>query len=159
MRATSWRLLLGWALAGLVLGYLGGRAFYGDLPPLPHYAPVTLGLLTLVELGMAKAVYDRLHHRASPAARPLHPEQIARAAVLAKASSPTGALLAGGYAGLLVFLLRSRAAAAQQDEPVAVVSVLTAVALVVAALVLERTCRLPEEPRTPMSRGERELPD
>ncbi|MCW2621322.1 MAG: hypothetical protein JWL64_924 [Frankiales bacterium] len=159
MRPTSWRLLLGWTVAGVLVGYVGARALYGDLPRLPVVAPVSLGLLALVEFGMAKAVHDRMHRRARPTARPLHPEQIARAGVLAKASSPTGAVLAGTYAGLLVFLLRSQVAAAADDEPVAVVSIVASVALVVAALVLERACRLPAEPQARAHGWRRELPD
>lgn len=159
MKATSWRLLLGWAVLGALLGYAGGRAVYDDLPPLPVFAPVTLALLTIVELGMAKAISDRLHRRARPTARPLHPEQIARAAVLAKASSPTGALLTGVYAGLLVFLLRAQAPAATADEPVAVASAVTALALVAAALVLERTCRLPDDEGPDRAEWGRQLPD
>ena len=115
-------------------------------------APVTLVLLAVFELGLAKVVADRLAHRRDdrgrPRGRPLHPMQIARAAVLAKASSTTGAVLLGAYGGLLAWTLPRRAelAAAGDDALVAGLSALAALLLVVAALLLERACRTPDEP-------------
>lgn len=133
-----------------VVGYLLAALFYGDLPPLPRYAPVSVVLLALVELGMAKVVRDRLHHRVDakgrPKGRPLHPMQVARAAVLAKASSSGGAVLLGGYSGFLGWTLprRARLAATADDALVAGISALACLGLVVAALVLERACRRPD---------------
>ena len=73
---------------------------------------MTLVLLALAELGMAKVVADRLPHRRDrrgrPRGRPLHPMQVARAAVLAKASSVTGAVLLGAYGGLFAWTLPRR---------------------------------------------------
>ena len=134
-----------------VLGYSVAALFYGDLPPLPRYAPVSVVLLAIVELAMARVVRDRLAHRTRPGVRrprPLHPMQVARAAVLAKASSSGGAVLLGFYSGLLAWTLprRSRLAATGDDAVVAVVSALACLALVVAALLLERACRRPDEP-------------
>jgi hypothetical protein len=87
-----------------VLLYVLADTAYGSVPQLPVYAPVTLVLLAVTELAMAKVVADRLAHRRDrrgrPRGRPLHPTQVARAAVLAKASSTTGALLLGAYGGL-----------------------------------------------------------
>ena len=133
-----------------VLLYLLAETAYGSLPPLPGYAPVTLALLAVTELGMAKVVADRLAHRRDrrgrPRGRPLHPMQVARAAVLAKASSTTGAVLLGAYGGLLAWTLprRDELAAARDDALVAGLSALAALVLVVAALVLERACRTPD---------------
>ncbi len=80
-------------------------------------------------------------------ARALHPLQVARAVALAKASSPTGALLAGLYTGLLVWLLprpRSRRATTPGSAPG---SALAALLLTAAALSLERACRTPDAVR------------
>ena len=132
-----------------LVGYVLAETAYGTLPNLPLYAPVTLVLLTITELGMAKVVRDRLMHRLDrsgrPPARPLHPMQVARAAVLAKASSTAGAVLLGGYAGLLAWTLprRDELVLAGSDALVAGLSALGALTLVVAALVLERACRTP----------------
>lgn len=144
MRPTRLRALLVLAVVGAGLGWLLVRAAYNDLPPLPVYAPVTLLLLAVAELGMAKVVRDRVLGRARRGARPLHPLQIARAAALAKASSPAGALLLGAYAGMLLVLLPKEAEQAAADALVSGASALAALGLVVAALLLERACRTPD---------------
>jgi hypothetical protein len=143
----------------LVLGF-GGLAYlvaylaYGSLPLLPRYAPVSVVLLAVVEAGMAKVVRDRLAHRLDergrPLGRPLHPMQVARAAVLAKASSAGGAVLLGVYGGLLAWTLPRRAAlaASEQDANVAAFSAVACLGLVAAALVLERACRRPDDPES-----------
>ena len=135
-----------------VLGYGLAETAYGRLPTLPRYAPVTLAVLAVVELGMARVVRDRVAHRLDrdgrPPGRPLHPMQVARAAVLAKASSATGAVLLGAYAGLLGWTLPrvGDLALADRDALVAGLSALAALGLVAAALVLERACRTPPTP-------------
>ena len=108
MRPTRLRGLLAWALVGLVLGGVVVASAYGDLPPLPRYAPVTLVLLAVVEVLMARVVRDRVQGLARRGARAVHPVQVARAAALAKASSPCGALLLGVYAGLRCGCCRAR---------------------------------------------------
>ncbi|MBC7374414.1 MAG: DUF3180 domain-containing protein [Frankiales bacterium] len=135
--------------AGFALvGYLLGVTAYGSLPPLPLLAPFTLAVLAVVELVMARLVRQRLRGRLAPGARPLHPLQVARAAVLARASSTAGSVLLGMYAGLLAWVLSQggNLAATGRDIPVAAVSVALSAALVLAALLLERSCRTPDVP-------------
>lgn len=129
-----------------LLAYLAAVLAYGDLPRLPRYAPISIVLLAVTEAGMAKVVRDRLAHRGSARARPLHPMQVARAAVLAKASSAGGAVLLGLYGGLLAWTLprRDRLAASGEDALVAGLSAIACLGLVVAALALERACRRPD---------------
>ena len=150
MRPTRIPVLVGTALVLGVLAWLLADLAYDDLPPLPRYAPLTLLLLAVVEGGMAKVVRDRLRGRRDGRGRPLgqalHPMAIARAAALAKASSLAGAVLLGAYAGLLVWTLPRQAADPRRDALVSGVSGLCALALVVAALLLERACRAPEPP-------------
>lgn len=143
MTPTRLRSLLGTVLVLAIGGYLLTEVAYFDLPPLPSFAPVSLLLLTLLELGMAKVVRDKVKGRSG--GRPLHPLQVARAAVLAKASSLGGALLLGLYLGIFVwtFARKDTYATAGDDARVAGLSALTALALVVAALLLERSCRTP----------------
>lgn len=143
MQPTRWQSLAAAALVAGVLGALLVTLAYGSLPALPGFAPVTLALLALVELGMARVVRDRVRGTARPGSRRLHPLQVARAAALAKASSLAGAVLAGLYAGILLALLPRRLAAAGPDRVFAGLSALTALALVAAALLLERACRAP----------------
>jgi hypothetical protein len=118
----------------------------GDLLALPYFAPITAGLIAVFELGLARVVRDKIRGRATH--RPMHPLQIARAAVLAKASSATGALLFGLYTGLLVwFLQHSGLRVASANARVAAASAGASLFLVVAALLLERACRTPESPQ------------
>jgi hypothetical protein len=81
-----------------------------------------------------------------PGALPVDPLAVARYAVLAKASSLFGALSAGFSAGLLAWLALEPTKAARDDVPAAVAGVVAALALVFAALWLERACRVPDQP-------------
>lgn len=121
------------------------RGFYGSLPPVPVLAGVSLLLLAAVEVGLAVVLRGRIERR--PGARLLDPIMAARSVALAKASSLVGAGVTGVWAGALVYLLprRDQLTAAAQDVPGAVVGAACAALLVVAALVLERTCRTPED--------------
>ncbi|MBC7373571.1 MAG: DUF3180 domain-containing protein [Frankiales bacterium] len=132
-----------------LLGYLLGVRAYGSLPPLPLLAPFTLAVLAVVELALARLVRQRLRSRLAPGARPMHPLQVARAAVLARASSTAGAVLLGVYAGLLAWVLPrgGELVTTDRDIRVAGVSVALSAALVLAALLLERACRTPDLPR------------
>lgn len=150
MTPTRPRTLLALVLLPGVLAYLLAVVAYGSLPLLPRYAPVSVVLLAVVELGMAKVVRDRLAHRLDargrPKGRPLHPMQVARAAVLAKASSAGGGILLGAYGGLLAWTLPRRGVlrAGEQDAAVAAWSAVACLGLVLAALLLERACRRPD---------------
>ena len=144
MRPTRLRgLLLAFVLLG-VLGYAVAEVAYFDLPPLPSFAPGSLLLLTVLEAGLAKVVRDKVRGRPG---RPMHPITVARVAVLAKASSLGGASLAGFYAGVFAwtYARRDTYATAGDDARVAGLLAVAAVALVVAALVLERACRTPTD--------------
>ena len=148
MRPTRISSLAVLATVFALLAYVLAEAAYGELQLLPSFAPVSLVLLAVVELGMAKVVRDRLAGRRTrqgrPRGRPLHPLQVARAAVLAKASSPTGAMLLGAYLGLLVYVLPDRDRL-RNDVVVSALSALACLALIAAALLLERACRTPAE--------------
>lgn len=145
MTPTRIRTLLGLALLTGVLGWFVLDRSTGDLLSLPVLAPVTAGLIALFELGLARVVRDKVRGRGR--GRPMHPLQVARAAVLAKASSATGALLTGLYAGLgLWFLQHDELRVAHEDAVVAGASVGACLLLVLAALLLERACRTPDQP-------------
>lgn len=144
MTPTRLRTLLACCTAGALLGYLLASSAYGALPRLPRYAPVTIVLLAVCELAMARVVRDRVQGRARRGARPLHPMQVARAAALAKATSPAAALLLGVYGGLALQLLPRSAEQAGRDALVAGGSALAALVLTVVALRLERACRTPD---------------
>ena len=152
MTPTRPRTLLLLVLGFGALGFLVAAVAYGSLPVLPRFAPVSVVLLAVVELGMAKVIRARLPHRLDargrPLGRPLHPMQVARAAVLAKASSAGGAVALGGYSGLLAGTLprRDLLLASERDASVAAFSAIACLGLVLVALWLERACRRPDEP-------------
>ena len=157
MTATRVSRLLAAAVITGLAAYLLAASSYASLPPLPGYAPVTLVLLAIVEAALASVVRDRLAVRRTPVrGRTLHPLQVARAAVLAKATSPTGAVLLGGYSGYLLWTFPHRAAsrAASADSRVCAASAVAALLVVLAALALERACRAPGPPE-----DDRALPD
>lgn len=149
MRPTRISALAVLAAVFAAIAYLIAGVAYGELQVLPWYAPVSLVLLAIVEAGMAKVIRDRMVGRRGrdgrPRGRPLHPMQVARAAVLAKASSPTGALLFGAYVGLFAYVLPDQERL-RNDVVISALSALASLALVVAALVLERACRTPSDP-------------
>ncbi len=144
MTPTRLRVLLALAVLTAGLGWVVINSRTGDLLELPYLAPATAGLIALFELGLAKVVYDRVRGRGR--GRQMHALQVARALVLAKASSTTGALLGGLYAGLwLWFFQHDELRVASDNAVVAAVSVGACVVLVVAALLLERACRVPKQ--------------
>lgn len=137
------------AFVAAVGTWLLARGFYGSVPPVSLLAGVSLLLLAGVEVGLAVVLRGRIERR--PGARTLDPIMAARSVALAKASSLGGAVVVGAWTGALVYLLprRSELVAAAQDVPGAVVGLVSALLLVVAALVLERTCRTPDDPDPP----------
>jgi hypothetical protein len=147
VKPTRIPLLLLVLLIAAAMGYLLAETSYSDLPPLPPLAPVSLGLLALVEGLMAVVVRSKVRGR-RPSGRPMHPLQVARAAVLAKASSLGGAVVGGAYGGIFVwtFARRGDVATYGDDARVSGLAALAAVVLVVTALLLERSCRTPSPP-------------
>lgn len=154
MRPTSPRSLALLATGFAVLGYLLAERTVGRLE-LPLTAPAALIALAVAEAVLARTVRDRLSGRRTaagrPVGRPLHPLQVARAAALAKATSPAAAGLLGGYSGLTAWSVprRSMLPAYAPQPIVAALSALSCLALVIAALLLERACRTPPPPEEP----------
>lgn len=146
MKRTSPLILVLLALAGGGAGYLvdhlltaGGRATFAP----SGFLPVLLLLLAAAALGLAWPVRRSVSGRSRTRVDPF---SAMRAATLARASSLLGALMAGFGAGLLVFLL-SRPVAPQVGSTVAMAAlIVSALVLVVAALVAEQFCTLPKDP-------------
>lgn len=148
MKPTRLPVLLLAVLVAAAFGYLLAETAYAQIPPLPALAPVSLVLLAVVEAGMAYVVRGKVRGRTG--GRPMHPLQIARAAVLAKASSLGGALIAGVYGGIFLWTFgrRGEVATYGDDARVSGLAAGASVLLVIAALVLERACRTPDDPPT-----------
>lgn len=146
MRPTTARSVLGLAAVGALLAWLLAEQAYGSLPTLPGYAPVLAVVMAAAELALARVIRNQRAGRSR--GRALEPLQLARAAALAKASSAAGALLTGFYTGYLAwtFPRRDRLAAAADDARMAAVSAIASVVLLLAALLLERSCRSTPDP-------------
>ncbi|WP_091552498.1 DUF3180 domain-containing protein [Micromonospora pattaloongensis] len=131
-------------LAAAGLAWLLITSSYNALPPLPWLPTVTLVGLAVLE-GYA-AVNTRARVERRPGRDPVDPLAVARFVVLAKASSLAGAIFAGFYAGLLAWLALERTNAAYNDIPATASGLIASLALVAAALWLERSCRVPNRP-------------
>ncbi len=144
--ATRLRDLAGYAAAVTLLVWLALRQWYGELPRLSWFLPLSLALLALAEVMAAGQLRARI--RRLPGTRPVEPLAAARSLALAKASAVVGAVMAGVWAGLLVYVLPRLdfLAAAADDALTGAIGVLAAASLVAAALWLEYSCRTPTPP-------------
>lgn len=155
MRPTRLVVLAGFAVLAGAVGWSGGSLVDDgsrELPRVPFAAAAVLVLLAAVLAGLAFSTRSRLAARRErqPDARPLNPLQVARFSVLARASSPVGAVVAGLYGGYAVFLAGDLSASGRSDlAGRAAAAAVAAVAVIVAALFLERVCRLPGGPPDP----------
>lgn len=131
-------------LASAALGWLLVSFLYGQLPPLPWLPIATL--LALAALEAYAAINTRARIERKPGRDPVDPLAVARFVVLAKASALAGSIFAGFYAGLDVWLLIEGTRAATNDVPAASAGLGASLALVGAALWLERACRVPDRP-------------
>jgi hypothetical protein len=143
---TRIRDLIAYAAAVTLISWLAMRQWYGDLPGLRWFVPLSLVLLAIAEVLAANQLRDRIRHR--PGALPVQPLVAARMLALAKASAVVGAVMVGIWAGLLVYVVPrlGQLAAAGNDTAIAAFGVVAAVALTAAALWLEYSCRNPAPP-------------
>ncbi|HEY8532712.1 MAG TPA: DUF3180 domain-containing protein [Micromonospora sp.] len=144
MRPTRPATLVVAALAAAAVAWLLLTSYYRVLPPLPWLPTVTLAGLAVFEGYAAVNTKARVERR--PGREPVDPLIAARFVVLAKASSPAGAIFAGFYGGVLGWLLLEDTHAARNDIPATASGLVASLALVGAALWLERACRVPERP-------------
>jgi hypothetical protein len=145
MTPTRPRDLLAAGLVAALLANLVIRLSYGSLPGFPLLAGATLGVLGIAEALAGNALRARILRR--PGARPVQPLVAARAVLLAKASSLAGAIMAGVWTGLLVYVLPRSAevTAAASDAVSGGLGLVCALGLVAGALWLERCCRTPDD--------------
>ncbi|WP_433267567.1 DUF3180 domain-containing protein [Actinosynnema sp. CS-041913] len=147
VRFTKPRDLLAAGLIAGLLAHLLLRLAYDTLPPLPTFAGFTLLVIALVNLILGFSLRARI--RRKPGTEPVQPLTAARAVALAKASSLLGAIMAGAWAGVLIYLLpvRGEFEAADHDMVSAIVGFVCAAALIGAALWLEHCCKTPKDSR------------
>jgi hypothetical protein len=130
--------------AAAVAWLLISTLYYSGIPRLPWLPVVTLAGLAVLEAYAAINTRGRIERK--PGRDPVNPLMVARFVVLAKASSLAAAIFAGFYAGLTGWLFVETTRAALDDRPAAGGGLLASLALVGAALWLERSCRVPERP-------------
>lgn len=145
LHPTSLATLVVLALGTAAVAWILVANYYGDIPQIPWLPAFTLFALAAFEAFLARTTKARIDRK--PGAPPLDPLAVARYVVLAKASSPAGAIFSGLYGGTLVWLVaRSDLTHARADVPPTATGLVAALALVGAALWLERSCRVPKPP-------------
>jgi uncharacterized protein DUF3180 len=140
----SWALVVV-AICAAAIGWAIAQVGFASLPPLPWTAVPALTLLAIGELLVARNLRPRL--RGQPGAAPIDPIAVPRIVALAKASSMAAAAFGGLAAGFCIYTLAALdKAVPRHDALVSAFTVAAALALVAAALYLERCCRAPEPP-------------
>ncbi|MCX4512393.1 DUF3180 domain-containing protein [Streptomyces sp. NBC_01619] len=142
-------------LAGLfvvagILSWAGTRLWdsVGTLPSVPLAAPIVLAAIAAVLTATALSLRARLRAQRErrPGAKGVEPLMAARAVVFGQASALVAALVSGLYGGAGVFLLGFLDIPARRDQAIhAGFSVLAGIAVIAAAIFLERVCKLPED--------------
>ncbi len=148
MRPTRASHLAGLAAVAGVAAYVLARSAYGRLLALPRSWVVTIVVLAALCAGLARSVRARLDGR--PRTQPIALLAVARAAALARAGSAAAALLGGGYVGFGLYTVGDlEKPAYARDALTCLLGVMASVALLGAALWLERSCRVPGPPKGP----------
>ncbi|MGA4978269.1 DUF3180 domain-containing protein [Streptomyces cinereoruber] len=150
MKQLRLKVLAGLFLAASILSWGGARLWdaVGSLPSVPVAAPIVLAVIAVVLTATALSIRARLRAQRErrPGAKGVEPLMAARAVVFGQASALVAALVAGMYGGTGVFLLGSLDVPARRDQALyAALAVLAGLAVIAAALFLERVCRLPED--------------
>ncbi|OBK13062.1 MULTISPECIES: DUF3180 domain-containing protein [Mycolicibacterium] len=149
MGPTRKRDLAGGVVVVAIVGYVLVGVLYRWFPPLTIWTGLSLLAVAIIEAGWAFYVRAKINDgEIGVGAGRLHPLAVARSVVIAKASAWVGAIVAGWWIGVLVYLLprRGELRVAGEDTPGAAVAAVSALALVVAAVWLQHCCKSPEEP-------------
>ncbi|MFJ8494818.1 DUF3180 domain-containing protein [Streptomyces sp. NPDC094038] len=150
MKELRIRVLAGVFVVAGVLSWAVARLWnaVGTLPSVPVAAPIVLALIAVVLLATALSLRARLkaQRERRPGAKGVDPLMAARAVVFGQASALVAALVAGMYGGTGVFLLELLDLPTRRDQALyAASSVVAGIAVIAAAIFLERVCKLPED--------------
>ncbi len=146
MEPTKPRQLLMAAIACAVLAWLLVAISFTSLAPLPWTLVPALLLCALAEAITGRNLRARI--RGAAGAKPVQPMIVPRFVALAKASSLAGAVFAGLAAGAAVYVSGSLGKPVPRHDAItAGITLVASLALVVAALYLERSCRAPKPPQ------------
>jgi uncharacterized protein DUF3180 len=133
------------AAVSALLSWLLVSASFANLPPLPWTLVPALALLAIGEFMLGRNLRSRLS--GDKDAKPVQPMAVPRVVALAKASSATGTVFAGIAAGFAIYGIGALdKPVSRHDVLAASVTVAAAVALTLAALYLERSCRAKQPP-------------
>jgi hypothetical protein len=173
VKPTRPAVLAGITVACGVLAYTALRLWqhFGAPPPVPLSAPITLAVLAVAVFGVALGLRARLHayrearlramrgeprqDRRGREPKPIDPLQAARALVLGKAAGLVGAIFGGMYGGYGLTLVNRLDVAPLRAEALrCLFAFLAGVALMAAAIFLERVLRVPPEQPSPPSTGD-----
>lgn len=149
MGPTRGRELAVVAAVAAITGYLAIHVLYRYFPPITLWTGLSLLAVAAGEAWWGALVRARISEgRIGVGAGRLHPLAVARTVAVAKASAWVGAVMLGWWLAVLAYLLPRRAElrVAAADTPGVLVAVISALALVVAALWLENCCKSPGEP-------------
>ncbi|WP_135458982.1 DUF3180 domain-containing protein [Mycobacterium sp. DL99] len=149
MGPTRKRDLAGTVAVVAIVSYVLIGVLYRWFPPLTLWTGLSLLAVALIEAGWAFYVRAKINDgQIGVGAGRLHPLTVARSVVIAKASAWVGAIVAGWWIGVLVYLLprRGELRVAGEDTPGAAVAAVSALALAIAAVWLQHCCKSPEEP-------------
>jgi len=142
----SWSLVVV-AIISAAIAWLVARISFASLPPLPWTAVPALALLAFGEFLFARNIRARMPGTARPGVRPVDPLAVPRVVAFAKASSMAAAVFGGLAAGFCIYTLASLAKPVpRHDALVSAFTVAAAIALLAAALYLERCCRSTRTP-------------
>ena len=164
MKPTRISTLVIIAVVCAAAGWVLLRAVYAKLPPLPWTGVPALLIAAVAEAWTGRDLRARI---AGPSRRgsgqgargsgqgardlkPPAPLFVSRMVALAKASAVAAAIIAGFAAGFDFYLAGSLTASVpREDALTAVITFVAAVLLGCAALYLENSCRVPEDPDAP----------
>jgi phosphatidylglycerophosphate synthase len=162
VRTLRIRTLVGIFVIAAVLSWAGARLWdtVGTLPGVPVAAPIVLALIAVALFATALSIRSRLRAQRErrPGAKGVDPLAAARAVVFGQASALVASLVVGMYGGTGIFLVMYKLDMdpRRQQAIYAGLAVLAGVAVVAAALFLERVCKLPEDDDThPVAQGAR----
>lgn len=161
IRTTGAGALVGFALTGLVFGWLlrpVSIRITGRAPTVGWLPALELLLVAAILAAVAWSTYRDLHPRNSGSKRGtphprrlLEPHKAVNRLVLAKSCALAGSMVAGGYFGYALSWWRvTEAALARQRLGQALLAGVAGVAAVAASLLLERACRVGPGDDTPL---------
>lgn len=151
MGLTRKRDLTAAALVAAAVSYVFIRLLYRHFPPITLWTGLSLLAVAVAEWVWAATVRRRIRDgQIGVGGGRLNPLAVARSVAIAKASAWVGALAAGWWTGVLAYVgpRRSDLRVAAADTPGVIVAALSALLLVVAALMLQHSCRSPDDADT-----------